>query len=188
MFKKILLTLLLATSPAYAEVVEILVQHTETTYSSGSGTVIKNFVLTNEHVIEDGEKVFILYKGEKRVFEVVYTNKKNDLAILAGDTKGMKSYGLVDKILGRAKAIGYMDGQKHYTEGEYATLGSDSILYTGSVYRGQSGGPLIDEETKNVVGIISMAVFGSESCLPYGAIIVPTVKIHKALETINKGL
>jgi len=119
-------------------------------------------VMTNHHVIEecigqDGSvSVALLYK-KKKPAEIIYFDKKNDLAVLETDlkleplelSKNGPWPGYWVMALGSADAF---EGSVAF--GNVLNVTPEDILITNNISQGNSGGALIDNEGK-VIGIVT---------------------------------
>ncbi len=152
-------------------------------FAMGTGFVVaENYILTNAHVIEDGETIYVAGKGfapiEAQIVGVDY-NEKNDFALLKfkqpfelpilafntniGRTDRVSAWGypylvtqfdtsLTDITEGEFTALPPLV----YTEGSVSSFvndgAMDSIIHTAAIAGGNSGGPLINSDGE-VVGV-----------------------------------
>lgn len=144
--------------------------------SLGSGFVIdskQGHVITNNHVIEGAEEIFVVFQdGEKVKAELVGTDKKTDLAVLKIDPSEKKlkavKWGNSDKSrvgdwvlaignpfgLGGTVTAGIISARgRDIRSGPY----DDYIQTDASINKGNSGGPLFDMNGR-VIGI-NTAIF-----------------------------
>lgn len=140
---------------------------------NGSGFVISEdgYILTNNHVVEDAEKITVRMKdGRQFKAEVRGTDPLSDLAVIKIEAKGLKALKLADsanaKVGEFVVAIGAPFGLDHtVTVGHISAKGramptgdyadQDFIQTDASINPGNSGGPLINLYGE-VVGINSM--------------------------------
>jgi len=158
---------------ASADIVEVR-STGDDTVSTGTGTVIKkNLVITNYHVIENMNNIYIRYGDIKRKAVVVRIDIENDLALLKSNTGKLKPVQLSDKFSGYGVGYGYLDGVRHKSsEGQYTVQGT-RVIYTSTLYKGLSGGPIYDGRSKRTVAIISAIARDSESCSDIVSIGIP---------------
>jgi len=135
--------------------------------SSGSGFAVSSagYVMTNSHVIDGCQDVFI-HTPEKDVRMMVISNDpKNDLALLKGNFKPLAVFSLSSKrpeILQDIYVAGYPFGYKvsssvKVTKGIISSLtgiGNDfsNMQIDAALQSGNSGGPILDD-MGNVVGV-----------------------------------
>ncbi|MFP4483753.1 MAG: S1C family serine protease [Spirochaetota bacterium] len=141
--------------------------------NSGSGSIIdqRGYVLTNYHVVQEAFKVFVtLADGEQIEGEVIGTDSENDLAVVKFDpgdrelvTIPMSTSGNL-RVGQKVMAIGNPFGlDRTLTTGVVSGLGRairassnlvirDMIQTDASINRGNSGGPLLDNQG-NMIGI-----------------------------------
>ncbi|MDC3072095.1 DegQ family serine endoprotease [bacterium] len=142
--------------------------------SLGSGFIIdeKGFIITNNHVIDNAEKIMvILHDDTSFEAKVVGKDPKTDVALLKIDPKKTKlvavKFGDSDKLrvgdwvmaignpfgFGGTVTAGIVSARGRNLSGSY----DDYIQTDASINRGNSGGPLFDMKG-NVVGI-NTAIF-----------------------------
>ncbi|WP_443636098.1 trypsin-like peptidase domain-containing protein [Candidatus Njordibacter sp. Uisw_058] len=135
--------------------------------SSGSGFAVSSagYVMTNSHVIDGCQDVFI-HTPEKDVrMRVISNDPKNDLALLKGNFKPLAVFSLSSKrpeILQDIYVAGYPFGYKvsssvKVTKGIISSLtgiGNDfsNMQIDAALQSGNSGGPILDD-MGNVVGV-----------------------------------
>ncbi|MBN1524353.1 MAG: trypsin-like peptidase domain-containing protein [Spirochaetales bacterium] len=143
---------------------------------TGSGSIIdpKGLVLTNNHVVEKAEKLFItLADGSEYEGSVVGTDPENDLAVIKFDPKGKKlttmSLGTSSNLLvgNKVLAIGNPFGlERTLTTGIVSGTGRpikindyhvirEMIQTDASINPGNSGGPLLNKYGE-MIGINTM--------------------------------
>ena len=143
------------------------------TQGNGSGFVISEdgYILTNNHVVEDADKITVILKdGREFKAEVRGTDPLSDLAVIKITVKGLKALKLADSTTSKVGefviAIGAPFGLDHtVTVGHISAKGramptgdyadQDFIQTDASINPGNSGGPLINLYG-DVVGINSM--------------------------------
>lgn len=144
--------------------------------STGSGSIIdeRGYVLTNYHVVEDANRVFVtLADGERLEGDVIGTDPENDLAVVQFDPGGRQLHtipmGNSDRLRVGQKvlAIGNPFGlDRTLTTGIVSGLGRplrarndlvirDMIQTDASINPGNSGGPLLNSRGE-MVGINTM--------------------------------
>ena len=135
--------------------------------SSGSGFAVSSagYVMTNSHVIDGCQDVFI-HTPEKDVrMRVISNDPKNDLALLKGNFSPLAVFSLSSKrpeILQDIYVAGYPFGYKvsssvKVTKGIISSLtgiGNDfsNMQIDAALQSGNSGGPILDD-MGNVVGV-----------------------------------
>ena len=142
----------------------------ETYSSQGSAFFITQdgYLLTNQHVIESCDNnVKIKYKREEKDVTVIAQDKYLDLALLqlkgARNTGYLKLANKEPEKLQRVIAVGFPWGKfisddLKFTSGIISSIkgvGDDStrIQIDAALNPGNSGGPIVDEETGELVGI-----------------------------------
>lgn len=159
--------------------------------------VAPNYFVTCAHVIKnydknqgdaeflDIEDVFVnIYLGDtiKRA-TVVDIETKWDIALLKCDDIDVESFGIdIDPKVGQdVIAVGSPHGyENNISTGTVGSLGRNIYQYDDapeymfadmSIFPGNSGGPVVDEETGKVVGMVTLIVsstggYGLNACLP----------------------
>ncbi|CAN5366765.1 trypsin-like peptidase domain-containing protein [soil metagenome] len=127
--------------------------------SSGSGVAVeRNHILTNAHVVEDARTVTVQAGGRPLAAEMVFADRRNDLALLRVDTPlaGVAQFrSQVGLHLGEdVVALGFplqglLGTGPQASAGNVAALcgiGNDSSLFqfTAPIASGNSGGPILD--------------------------------------------
>jgi len=175
---------------------------------SGSGTIIdtRGYVVTNNHVIDRANKVFInLADGSQFEGHVVGTDPENDIAVLKFDPpKGVElqtiSYGdsSILKVGQKVLAIGNPFGfDRTLTVGIVSSLGRpiqisknrvirDMIQTDASINPGNSGGPLLDTQGR-MIGINTMIISPSGGSVGVGFAIPVNTAIRVVSELIKFG-
>lgn len=137
---------------------------------SGSGTAFfinkKGYLITNSHVVKNCNSNEIFYKREKIKVNVIAKDNYLDLALLKSDVRNSDYISLSNKPpqkLQRVIAAGYPFGKyisddMKFTSGIVSSLkgpGDDStrIQIDAALNPGNSGGPIIDEETGELVAV-----------------------------------
>ncbi len=141
--------------------------------STGSGSVIdqRGYVLTNYHVVEEAFKVFVtLSDGEQIEGEVIGTDPENDLAVVKFDPGdrdlvtipmatssnlrvGQKVLAIGNPFgLDRTLTTGVVSGLGRAIRASSNLVIRDMIQTDASINRGNSGGPLLDNQG-NMIGI-----------------------------------
>jgi serine protease Do len=150
-----------------------------TEYVAGSGILIddKGYVVTNEHVVEDAQNIYVeLADGRTFSANIVGTDPLSDLAVIRIDAtdlpyacwgdSGSLSLGEWVLAVGNAleKGIGVTQGivsslNVSVTSGGNTLFGL--IQTTAALNPGNSGGPLVNMSGE-VIGIISVKIVASE--------------------------
>ena len=128
--------------------------------SLGSGVVISSdgYILTNNHVVEDAEKIRVTFAGEKEYqAEIVGTDPRTDVALIKIDAKGLPAIEVADsdelRVGDQVMAIGNPFGVgQTVTMGIVSALGrtiglidyEDLIQTDASINPGNSGGALVN--------------------------------------------
>jgi S1-C subfamily serine protease len=165
----------------------------QTERGHGSGFLVTNdgYLITNEHVVRDENRVRVKFEqGFTMDAEVLKVNKDHDLALLkvnatdlpalliGNDSElllGEEIFAIgtpLDATLGQSVTRGVLSGRRE--------LDGFQFLQTDvSINPGNSGGPLLDE-TGKVVGVATMKISGKGfEGLGFG------IPISKALEMLN---
>ncbi|RMD73654.1 MAG: PDZ domain-containing protein [Chloroflexi bacterium] len=152
---------------------------------SGSGVIIRNdgYIITNNHVVDGGQRYFILFAdGTRRQARLVGTDSLNDIAVLKvdGEVPGVAQIGDSaalqpgETVLAIGSPLGNF--RNTVTAGVVSALnrsvpgsGMEGLIQTdAAINSGNSGGPLINLKGE-VVGINTMVVrndFGFGSSAP----------------------
>ncbi|MDR3624693.1 MAG: Do family serine endopeptidase [Chlamydiales bacterium] len=145
----------------------------------GSGFLVSKdgYILTNNHVVEDAEKISVtLYGGKKVEAKLIGNDPKSDLAVIRieGDSYPFLTLGDSDQVdIGEiVMAIGNPFGlDATVTLGVVSAKGRNDLHLTdfedfiqtdAAINPGNSGGPLIDADG-NVIGINTAIVSGSSN-------------------------
>lgn len=173
--------------------------------SSGSGFFITSsgFFISNSHVVESAKEIEVVYNEQTLKARVVVTDPKNDIAILKVDTQNPVSW------LNIGNASNVTEGEDvgtfgyplpslqgvnpKFSKGVVQSLtgsNDDSTEFQISVpvQPGNSGGPLFQITSGNVIGIVSSrlkdsVVYGESGSLPQN--INYAVKINYAIALIE---
>ncbi len=169
----------------------------------GSGFFISKdgYIVTNNHVVEDSEKVNVtLSNGEKLTATVVGSDPKTDLAVVKveGNDFPFLQFGDSDKLeVGDwAIAIGNPFGlQTSLTVGVVSAKGrnqlhiadfEDFIQTDAAINPGNSGGPLLDVEAE-VIGVNTAIVSGSGGYMGIGFAIPSSMAKQIVAQLIKEG-
>ncbi len=173
------------------------------TSSLGSGFIISEdgFIVTNNHVVEDADKIFVNFEGDKGKASsiearIVGTDPETDLALLKVEPEGKLptlKFGDSDKSdVGEwVLAIGNPFGLGHtVTAGIISAKGrniqsgpfDDYIQTDTSINPGNSGGPLINMEGE-VIGI-NTAIIASGQGIGFA---IPSSQASKIIESLKEG-
>lgn len=144
--------------------------------STGSGSIIddRGYVLTNYHVVEDANRVFVtLADGERLEGEVIGTDPENDLAVIRFDPDGRRldtiPMGDSDQLqvgqnvlaignpfgLDRTLTTGIVSGLGRPLRARNDLVIRDMIQTDASINPGNSGGPLLNSRGE-MIGINTM--------------------------------
>lgn len=144
--------------------------------STGSGSIIdpRGYILTNNHVIRNAVRVFvILASGTRLEAEIVGVDPENDLAVLRIDPKGEEltviplgnsnNLRIGQKVLAignpfsfdRTLTTGVVSGLGRPIRTNRGTIINDMIQTDASINPGNSGGPLLDNQG-NLIGVNTM--------------------------------
>jgi S1-C subfamily serine protease len=144
--------------------------------ASGSGSIIseEGYVLTNHHVVEGAQKVYInLADGSQFEGRVIGTDYENDLSILKFDPKGKKltliPFGTSANLkvgqrvlaignpygLDRTMSTGIVSAPGRPIKNEDNLIIRDMIQTDASINPGNSGGPLLNTKGE-MIGITTM--------------------------------
>lgn len=140
--------------------------------SSGSGVAVdRNHVLSNAHVVEDGGPISLLVGGRALPADLVFTDQRNDLALLRVDAV-LPSVALfrskLDLHLGEDVMVlgfplqGLLGSGPQASTGNIAALcgmGNDSTVFqfTAPIASGNSGGPILDTAGR-LIGLVSSSL------------------------------
>lgn len=149
---------------------------------SGTGFLFADsgLFLTNEHVIAGCQTIILtFYDGSRREAEVVRSNAELDIALLRANLpvniKGLSLGNDRDVTIGRKILVmGFPLGSRlgsemTLTEGIVSSVrfrdGSEPFWYqvSAAVNPGNSGGPLLDENTGEVLGVVTAKVNEAEN-------------------------
>ncbi len=174
---------------------------------TGSGSIIdqEGHIITNYHLIDEAEEVYVsLFDGTSYVGEIVGRDKENDLAIIQIDPKGEKlttiEFGSSKnlKIGQKALAIGNPFGyDRTLTEGIISGLNRpiktdanlimlNMIQTDASINPGNSGGPLLDSHGK-MIGINTTIYTTTGSSMGIGFAVPVDTAIRVIPELIEYG-
>lgn len=139
---------------------------------SGTGFAIGNrYVVTNHHVVEDADNIYVRVKNKQYYAEVVATDEVNDIAIIQmsdSDFKGFSAipYGVTTRLADVGEDIfvlgyplsDYLGDEVKLTTGvinsRTGMIGWESCYQIQApVTNGNSGGPMFDNKG-NVIGIV----------------------------------
>ena len=135
---------------------------------NGTGFFInkEGYILTNHHVIENCKKPGVIYNGEQIDAPLSVQDKAIDLAVLKINKKNTSFIKINDspsKKLQRIIAAGYPFGKSlnddlKFTSGIISSLkgpeDNSNIIQIDAVLNfGNSGGPIVDEKTGDLVGV-----------------------------------
>ena len=166
----------------------------------GSGFIISSdgYILTNNHMVEDAEKVTVeLADGRKFTAEITGTDPDSDIAVIKIDADDLPYLELADsdtlEVGEWVLAIGNPLGFSHtVTAGIVSAKGrsvgladiENFIQTDAAINRGNSGGPLLNLESK-VVGM-NTAIYGATGNIGIGFAIPVNMAKH-AYKQIREG-
>ncbi len=184
------LTLSEVAAKAGPSVVEIVVEATQTTYGlwggtyttqgAGSGVVLTKdgYIITNNHVVEDVEKVTVTtYDGKTYPAEVIGTDVNTDIAVIKVDADDLQPAVIGDSSLIQAGDTAIVIGNPLGTLGGSVTAGIISapsrelvlenqamelIQTDATINSGNSGGGLFDGNG-NLIGVVNSKDSGTTS-------------------------
>ncbi len=179
-----------AVDKVYDSVVVVSTYQNDRLYSSGTGFVYKKekdeaYILTNNHVIEDGDKIYVTFtNGTKEEVEIVGKDEYSDIAILSLDSSKIISVGQIgksesmkigdtvfavgaplDSVYSWTVTRGILSGKDRLVEVSLSTSSSSdyimNVLQTdAAINSGNSGGPLCNSNGE-IVGITSLKLVSS---------------------------
>ncbi|HEY9560301.1 MAG TPA: Do family serine endopeptidase [Anseongella sp.] len=182
--------------------------------ASGSGVIITadGYIVTNNHVVQDGEKVEVtLNSRETYEAEVIGTDPGSDLALLKINSKDLPfiPYGNSDAVQvgewvlavgnpfdlrstvtagivsATARSIGILGSDRPLNSGETPTAAIESFIQTDAVInRGNSGGALVNTKGE-LVGINTAIISHTGSYEGYG-FAVPVNIVKKVIDDLLK--
>ncbi|MFM7316179.1 MAG: Do family serine endopeptidase [bacterium] len=147
---------------------------------TGSGFVFddKGHIVTNNHVVEDAEKIIVtLHDGDEHIAKLVGRDPQSDIAVIKieqksvrplplGDSESLKVGELVMAVgspfgLSSSFTVGIVSATHRNDLGIVGQRGYEDFIQTdAAINPGNSGGPLVDMGGK-VVGVNSAIVSGS---------------------------
>jgi len=174
---------------------------------AGSGAIIdtKGYILTNQHVIRDSEKLEVtLSDGSKWPARLVGSDPSNDLAVLKieapdkkltvipmGDSSqlevGQKVLAIGNPFgLGQTLTTGIISSLARHIRSESGILINDVIQTDAAINPGNSGGPLLDSNGK-IIGVNSAIISPTGASVGIG-FAVPINTAKRVLpDLISKG-
>ena len=173
--------------------------------SSGSGFFITSdgFFISNHHVVESATEIQIIHNNQTSKAKIIVSDSKNDIAILKVDTESPLSWlnlGNASKVKEGEEVgtFGYpltsLQGvNPKFSKGVIASLtgiddDSTNFQISVPVQPGNSGGPLFQMATGNVIGIVTARLndkvaYGQSGFIPQN--VNYAVKINYALALIE---
>jgi len=165
-------SLLASNSPAVPQTVEpdpvpkiVCIHQSEHEYTAGTAFRIgPNLLVSVNHVIKDGacqmqgQPIHVIYKSPKTDFAMLSDDRKGQF--LKVDCEGFKA-GHLYLAVGHARAMDDLTVVPIVATGQYADDGMAVLVGVFTAQPGQSGGPIIDAETKKVVGTVNAANWAS---------------------------
>ena len=148
----------------------------ETLYATGSGVIISadGYIITNEHVVADGERYTVLIGGEEVAATLVGTDPSSDIAVLKVDKAGLvpMDIGNSDEVdvgewcmtlgspygLDQSASTGIVSAKFRSTAMQSTTgvaIYANLIQTDAAINSGSSGGALIDA-TGSLIGITTL--------------------------------
>ncbi len=178
-------------------------QNKRRTQSLGSGFIIdkKGLIITNNHVIENAEKIMVILFDDKS-FEakVIGRDPKTDIALLKINPKNVKltsvKFGDSNKLkvgdwvmaignpfgFGGTVTAGIVSAKKRNMGGSY----DDYIQTDASINKGNSGGPLFDMNG-NVIGVNTAIVSSSGGSVGLGFAVSSNLAKQVSKQLIKYG-
>ena len=186
-------------------------------FSLGSGVIIdeRGFILTNEHVVADGEKISVtLSDGRKLTGTVKGKDPRSDLAVVKIDAKNLTAAPLGDSasvvtgqwaialgnpfgLMGFGPSVQTVGAEPTLTVGVVSALNrqlpklapnrdySDLIQTDAAINPGNSGGPLLNLQGE-VIGI-NVAILSSSRGFEGVGFAIPINKAKAILEALIAG-
>ncbi len=168
----------------------------------GSGFIVSQdgYILTNNHVVEDAEKITVtLLDGRELQAKLVGTDPSTEVAVIKVDANNLHALEMADsdtlEVGSWVIAIGNPFGLSHtVTAGIVSAKGrsglglstyEDFIQTDAAINPGNSGGPLVDLDGK-VVGI-NTAIVGSSGNIGIGLAIPINMAKNIYEQIVNKG-
>jgi S1-C subfamily serine protease len=162
--------------------------------ASGSGFLISSdgYMITNNHVIEKGEGIWVTFPdGRKVSAQIIGADPSTDIAVLKIYSEGLKALQFTDskqlKVGQIAIALGNPMGLQHtVTTGVVSALGRslranngrliDDVIQTDAALNpGNSGGPLLDSAGR-VIGVNTAVIAGAQGlCFAVSSNLAATV-------------
>lgn len=185
---------------------------------TGSGFVFddKGHIVTNNHVVEDAEKIFVTFQdGEEKPARLVGRDPQSDIAVIKveensarplplGDSENLKVGELVMAVgspfgLESSFTVGIVSATHRDDLGIVGQRGYEDFIQTdAAINPGNSGGPLVDMNG-HVIGVNSAIVSGSRGndgvgfAIPIDMAsklaqkIIATGRVDRAMMGINLG-
>lgn len=173
---------------------------------TGSGFVFddKGHIVTNNHVVEDAEKIVVTFHdGEEKVARLVGRDPQSDIAVLKvdgisfralplGDSENLKVGELVMAVgspfgLSSSFTVGIVSATHRNDLGIVGQRGYEDFIQTdAAINPGNSGGPLVDMNG-HVIGVNSAIVTGSRGNDGVGFAIPIDMAAKLAEKIISKG-
>lgn len=173
---------------------------------TGSGFVFDDngHILTNNHVVEDAEKIIVtLHDGDEHIAKLVGRDPQSDIAVIKieqksvrplpmGDSEALKVGELVMAVgspfgLSSSFTVGIVSATHRNDLGIVGQRGYEDFIQTdAAINPGNSGGPLVDMGGK-VVGVNSAIVSGSRGNDGVGFAIPIDMASKLAAKIISKG-
>jgi len=164
---------------------------------SGSGFYISSEgeILTNNHVISDAKSIHVIdSEGEKYPAEIISQNEWNDLALIKIDLKDSpflnvdknSKYVIGDNVIaiGSPYRTSFINSISKGIISSTRLIDGNKVIQTdAAVNPGSSGGPLIQLETGQVIGIVTLGVLGAEGI----AFALPVVTIDSFIAASRKN-
>ena len=186
-------------------------------FSLGSGVIIdaRGFVLTNEHVVADGEKITVMLSdGRKFTGAVKGKDPRSDLAVIKIDAKNLVAAPLGDSasvmtgqwaialgnpfgLMGFGPSVEALGAEPTLTVGVISALGrqlpklapnrdySDLIQTDAAINPGNSGGPLLNLQGE-VIGV-NVAILSSSRGFEGVGFAIPINKAKAILDAMIAG-
>ncbi|MBI5778903.1 MAG: trypsin-like peptidase domain-containing protein [Planctomycetes bacterium] len=160
-------------------------------WSTGTGVAIDDYILTAAHVVEDESTVTIETNDRVLTATVVITDTLKDLALLRPSQSLTYKARLAQKdytayVFTPVYVVGCSLGlNPRPSNGIISVVESDHWEMTAPVLPGNSGGPVYDAQTYEVIGIAVWVKVYNGQLVTTMAGVVPIGEIYKFLEQNN---
>ena len=168
--------------------------------SAGSGFFVTNkgHIVTNYHVVQNRKDIKFLYNDEEISAKLISSDQQLDLALLKAKIKNKNFIKFSNESPKKAQSI-LVAGFPH------AKAVSDDLIITGGIInslkgagnntsmlqidaninRGNSGGPIVDKNTGNLVAVATMKLIGKDSSIENMSFGIKSSQVRDFLEANN---